>query len=173
MKHRLQKGFTLVELMVVVSIMGVIFGVIVTASGGIQRRSRDTQRQSDLRNLQSALQQYYADQNFFPISSGFNLSTVTQLQSSTGCGASCPTGSAKTYTDKIPKDPVTSNPKPYIYIAEQTASSAGGCTNGTTVATKCGYYYLCAQLESVTAGSGAAPTRCTSAGYNFGVTPTR
>lgn len=81
-------GFTLIEILVAITIMGVIFGVIITSSTAVQRFARDTQRQSDLKAIQSALQHYYADNNSYPDS-------LTKL-----------TSGAKVYLQKIPVDPV-------------------------------------------------------------------
>lgn len=54
-----KKGFTLVELLVVISIIGVLAAVIIAGVSGARAKSRDAKRVADLQNIQLALQFYY------------------------------------------------------------------------------------------------------------------
>ncbi len=61
-------GFTLIELTVVIAILGIMAGtliVIVNPLGQLQK-ARDTQRKSDLRRIQSALEMYRSDNGSYP-----------------------------------------------------------------------------------------------------------
>jgi prepilin-type N-terminal cleavage/methylation domain-containing protein len=51
-------GFTLIEIMIVVAIIGILAVVVAVSSGGSSASSRDAKRQADLRQLQSALETY-------------------------------------------------------------------------------------------------------------------
>lgn len=162
-----RRGLTLIELLVTISIIGVVFGVIISSAGIIQKYGRDAKRQSDLRSLQSALQQYYADQNFFPDDSSstpFKLSGVGAVTSLTSSiGNPIPPPSAKTYLNNIPSDPTLGTGTPYFYKAYASLSDqATDCDNSTT---KCFYYILCAKLENIAAG-----TYC-GGSYNLQITP--
>jgi len=53
-------GFTLFELLVVISIIGVITALAVVSYSQAQIRARDSRRQQDLKSWQKALEQYYA-----------------------------------------------------------------------------------------------------------------
>lgn len=57
------KGFTLVELLIVVGIIGILLAVTSTAYTLAQRRSRDTRRITDMKAIQSAFEQYASDHN--------------------------------------------------------------------------------------------------------------
>lgn len=155
-----QQGFTLIELMVVVVLLGVLFGAVANVSTGINRRGRDSQRQTDLLNIQSALQQYYADEHVYP-------ETMPTVLS--GLAFVGPSG--KMYLTKTPTDPAQTDPSgtrgtPYCYIS-QIAQGVDGCSNAVNSTTKCEYYQLCANLENISAGATACT--CNTKAYNFSV----
>ena len=59
-------GFTLVELLVVISIIGILTMVGAVAYSGAQKKARDTQRKTELDALSKALIMYYNDNGVFP-----------------------------------------------------------------------------------------------------------
>ena len=61
MKQKLQKGFTLIELLVVIGIIGILLSMIVASFSTAQSSSRDALRRSDIKVIQDAFEQYYAD----------------------------------------------------------------------------------------------------------------
>jgi prepilin-type N-terminal cleavage/methylation domain-containing protein len=62
-------AFTLVELLVVITILGVLASIVLVNLSGGRERARDAQRKNDLRQLQTALRMYYNDFQEFPTSS--------------------------------------------------------------------------------------------------------
>lgn len=60
------RGFTLVELLVVMAIMSVLIGISVAGLGYAMRRSRNIARQAAVTNLDRALESYYSDQQQYP-----------------------------------------------------------------------------------------------------------
>lgn len=60
---RLQRGFTLLELLVVIAIIGILLALGTVSFSTAQRKSRDARRQGDIKALQDAYEQYYADNN--------------------------------------------------------------------------------------------------------------
>ena len=56
-----QAGFTLLELLVVISLIGLLVGVGTVSYTSAQKKSRDSRRKSDLKAVQSAFEQYYSD----------------------------------------------------------------------------------------------------------------
>ncbi len=61
-----QKGFTLIEMVVVIAVMGVLMGLAFRGFAGIQESTRDTRRIADLRRVQTALELYFARCGHYP-----------------------------------------------------------------------------------------------------------
>ena len=59
-------GFTLVEILVVIAIMGVLMTIIIASIANARAKSRDNKRISDLKEIQLALEQYYDQTNNYP-----------------------------------------------------------------------------------------------------------
>jgi len=66
------KAFTLVELLVVISIMSILTVITVSQFTSARIRSRDVARKADLNSLSKALQNYYADYGVFPTEDNFD-----------------------------------------------------------------------------------------------------
>lgn len=138
--------------------MAVGIVVLLTAIGfstfsNFQRNSRDVKRQADLKIVQSALEQYHADQNFYPTALNFS----TSLTNGTG-RTSTPSASPRVYLSQFPKDPMSSTTGyQYSYWATPT-----NCNNGSSSPTVyCTGYNLCAKLENPPSGN-SCPADTTS-----------
>lgn len=66
MKNKKRYGFTLIELMVVIAIMGILIIMGISSYKSTQMKSRDTRRKNDLRQVASALELYYNDKGKYP-----------------------------------------------------------------------------------------------------------
>lgn len=64
MKHR--KGFTLIEILIVVAIIGILASVALVGLAPAQRRGRDARRLSDIKQAQTALELYYSKCGYYP-----------------------------------------------------------------------------------------------------------
>jgi general secretion pathway protein G len=62
-----QKGFTLVELLVVISIMAILTVITVSQFTTAKKKAHDVQRKGDLGNLSKSLQMYFTDYGYFPV----------------------------------------------------------------------------------------------------------
>lgn len=113
-----QKGFTLLELLIVIVIIGILALIIVPGLVSGPKRARDAQRKSDLRGVKNALETYYNDNNSYP--SGDYAGLTGQLVTD--------------YIQTIPTDPKSGNPG---YTYEPT------CASGT-----CSAYIMTATLEN-------------------------
>jgi prepilin-type N-terminal cleavage/methylation domain-containing protein len=140
------KGFTLVELLVVITIISVLSAIGIVSFQMVLKNGRDARRQSDLGSIQSALEQYHTDQFYYP--------------QTLPAGAFQNDNQSKTYLNMIPRDPQTDSP--YCYNALPT-----NCDNATV--TKCNNYEIYAKLEN---SSSAGSYTCSGVeDYNFKVTP--
>lgn len=61
-----QKGFTIVELLIVIVVIAILAAISIVAFTGIQQRGRDSQRASDVGNITKSLVAYTADGNDWP-----------------------------------------------------------------------------------------------------------
>lgn len=59
--QRKEKGFTIIEVVLVLAIAGLIFMMVFIALPALQRSQRDTQRKGDLSRLQTALTSYQSN----------------------------------------------------------------------------------------------------------------
>lgn len=102
-------SFTLIELLIVLSIIGVL--VLLGFSNYLNsvKAGHDARRKSDLKNIQNALEVYYEDNQAYPTTLTFGTSLCHPTG---GC-------SAAQYMQVVPRDPYGAN---YIYLTDATGS---------------------------------------------------
>lgn len=66
LKKVTQKGFTIVELLIVIVVIGILAALVITTYNGIQQKGRNTERETDLKALQGQLEAYYALKGSYP-----------------------------------------------------------------------------------------------------------
>jgi len=108
-----KKGFTLVELLVVISIMGVLALIVASNFLSAQRRSRDAKRKADLATISKAITMYYNDYGYFPGSQ--------EVNQSIGTGAPLVKGEY-IYMKESPFESVDSMPR-YVYVVSTDLKS--------------------------------------------------
>ena len=69
--ERKQKGFTLIELLVVISIIGILSSIVLISMGGAREKARDAKRQSDIRQIATACELFYSDDEGYPVRADF------------------------------------------------------------------------------------------------------
>ncbi|HJM04668.1 MAG TPA: putative Ig domain-containing protein [Candidatus Saccharimonadaceae bacterium] len=67
-----QRGFTILELLVVITVIGILASIVIVSYQGIQERSRDAERDSSITEIKIALEKYYADNSQFPAACSFD-----------------------------------------------------------------------------------------------------
>lgn len=116
-----KRGFTLVEVLIVIAIVGILIGMSIVAFQAARKTARDGQRKTDLAEIKSNIEIYRTDCGEYP-------ATITFGSALNGGTSSC-TGNV--YMPIVPNDPQnTTGARRYYY-------------NRSTVNT----YELCASLE--------------------------
>lgn len=132
-------GFTLIELLVVVAIIGLLSTLAVIALGSAREKARDSERLSNLKQIQTALEFYYINNNSYPIQNepavlGAGNYACLNMD---GFG---PSGCSNAYMAQVPTDPSDYR---YQYQSEDGGTYAirgtlegdiGGLSAGTVVA---------------------------------------
>jgi len=130
-----ENGFTLIELLVVIAIIGGLSALLLPNFMSARERARDTQRKSDLKQIQKALEMYRQDNNVFPAA-----------LPAPG-GSSWTSANGLIYMNKVPSDPI--GPTPYYYSVDNPNLT----------------YFICACLENVAdSDSTNCSSSCPSAG---------
>lgn len=65
-QHKKQTGFTIVELLIVIVVIGILAAITIVAYNGIQQKGRDVKRTSDATNIKKLLEIYKADTGTYP-----------------------------------------------------------------------------------------------------------
>lgn len=143
-----QKGFSLIELMVGISIIGILMALTLTGISSSRAAARDAKRKADLELIRSGLEIYKSDCDNYPVAT-YTTNWPSQIIGD-GSPASCAV--ANVYIAAVPIDPV--NTRYYRYSS-----------NGTT-------YGICAFLEqgSGSVSCGGSSTCGTGTTCNYKVT---
>ena len=102
-----RKGFTLIEMLIVITIIALLASLILVGMGGARAKTRDARRVADLHNVMNALELYYARYSYYPK----NINTWTDLEGEL-------TG-AKIGVSRIPYDPIKAT-RTYQYGVESS-----------------------------------------------------
>ncbi|MDD4412254.1 MAG: type II secretion system protein [Patescibacteria group bacterium] len=114
MKFKNQTGFTLIELLVVIVIVGILATLTTVALSTARVKARDAKRISDIKQMQTALELYYNEENTYPPTSALDVGKAL-------VGAQ----SGKTFMGKIPAGPNTGETYTYAQINGGTSYTLG------------------------------------------------
>jgi prepilin-type N-terminal cleavage/methylation domain-containing protein len=103
-----RRAFTLVELLVVIAIIGLLSSIAVVSMGGSRTKARDLKRKTDLKQLATAVELYFAKNDSYPSTSNAWWSTCNGwvgLKGVSGANGWIP-NLAPEFMGQLPLDPV-------------------------------------------------------------------
>jgi len=119
-KDNARSGFTFLELVIVISIIGVLSAMFISSYSSTIKKSRDAKRRGDIEEIRSALEVYRISNGGYPLSLNGLLAPTVYLQ-------------------RLPADPLSGQGYSYRY------EPLVGCDNSLTL---CTTYKIGAKLES-------------------------
>jgi prepilin-type N-terminal cleavage/methylation domain-containing protein len=84
--RRSSAAFTLIELLAVITIIGILAGLTLGAAGAVRRHGATSTAKAEVAALQAACDRFYADNNSYPTNSGVNPSSSFAPTAYTGSG---------------------------------------------------------------------------------------
>lgn len=67
-----QTGFTIIELLIVIIVIGILATLVITTFSGIQRNARNRAREADVNALHSQIEYYYGQNSKYPTLANLN-----------------------------------------------------------------------------------------------------
>jgi general secretion pathway protein G len=128
-RHKGENGFTLIEIMVVILILGLLATLVVQSLRGATDKAKHTKAMADIAEMKTALDRYYIDNGSYPTTD----QGLQALVSPPG-GGNLPTNYEEGgYIQRIPMDPWGN---PYFYQSDGNSYSlksfgADGAEGGT------------------------------------------
>lgn len=108
------RGFTLLELVVTISIIAILSTVLVASFGDSRAQARDAERQTDLRTMQTAIELYRQKHGQYPAMSPISACLDSGWSMSAGCNSDFIVG-LEEFITVLPKDPLQGDGDGYLY----------------------------------------------------------
>ena len=147
-----QKGFTIIELLIVIAIIGILAGLVLNNFQGAQAKARDVQRKSRTNSIYGKLEEYYNNNAGYP-DGNFTAATLAGIDAD---ALKDTNGAAPTYTFQIaPTAPTAPTLPTSSTSGGQFFYQAYGCVNATaqvTIGATCAKYVLVTYQEKTAGG---------------------
>lgn len=138
------KGFTIVELLIVIVVIGILALLVITTYSGIQAKARNSKRQTDVQSIQTQLEAFFSQNGYYPSLTDMNSSSWldTNMKSLDQNALIDPSSPSSSKT-------LASSPTAKQYSYAVTNSSGGSCESDDTT---CAKYTLTAEYEGTVNG---------------------
>jgi type IV pilus assembly protein PilA len=160
---RKQSGFTIIELLIVIAIIGILATLVLTNFQGAQAKGRDTVRKNDINSVYQKLEEFYNENGGYPdgdlkgtVAVGINEATaISTVDVFPGIDTGALTDEdgtdmVETFSTSatLAAPTLPDNTDEYLYAAYDCAGAAAVADVGAT----CGKYHLAAFQERDTNG---------------------
>jgi len=118
-RRLLQRGFTLIEILIVMVIIAILASLSAANFQSSQRKARDVRRKNDLHQISNSLETYWNDVRSYPLPT-FD----SRIAGCDGVGAVCDWGDpfvddkGTTYMVRLPQDPRHTQGQLYVYLSD-------------------------------------------------------
>lgn len=132
-RNKLNRGFTIVELLIVIVVIGILATLVVTTYSGIQQKTRDTARKTDIAAIYGQVEAYQTENGRYPTLGNLNDAAfrTANLKGLDPAALQDPKGTAQTLADTA-----AANVYSYVATPANCDNGAGGdCTGYTLTAT--------------------------------------
>lgn len=148
------RGFTIVELLIVIVVIGILALLVITTYSGIQAKARNSKRSSDVSTIQTQLEAFFQNSGYYPSRANMNdtawLKTNMKsldTQALVDPSAANTTDCVKTHDSCFAGAPAA---KTYAYVPEDSSGSSANCEADDTT---CSQYTLTATYEGTVNGA--------------------
>lgn len=149
-----QQGFTIVELLIVIIVIGILVGLVITTFTGIQQKGRNTERQTDIKAIHGQLEAYFAQEGRYPELNDLNSASWRgDKMKGLDKDALYDPRDVRAQTTKD-STPLVDTPAVDVYSYEVVHKPSTGpdvaCSNAEGSTTECNKYVLTAKQEGTT-----------------------
>jgi prepilin-type N-terminal cleavage/methylation domain-containing protein len=134
------KGFTIVELLIVIVVIGILATLVIVTFTGIQQKARNSQRQTDINAVDSHVEAFYASNGYYP--------TLADLQTSSFLSSNLKGLDPEALVD--PKGGAigaTASTTNYSYVAAGASNCSNTTASDPSTNGGCDSFTLTAKLE--------------------------
>lgn len=133
-----QSGFTIIEILVVLVIIGILMVLIVSTHASIQRTNRNHERQRDIQDIYQQLEAYYVNDSVYPTLADMNNARWINTNMKTLSRESLRDPSSNSYH-------LAAKPQVGVYSYDVRSANGSACDNVKNI---CAHYTLTATLEA-------------------------
>ena len=147
LKKRSQ-GFTIVELLIVIVVIGILALLVITTYSGIQAKARNAKRQTDIQSLQTQLEAFFSQNGYYPSLTDMNTASwrATNMKSLDQNALIDPSSTCNPSTTSCLVASAVA--KSYAYSVKDSTGASCEATD-----TNCAQYTLTAEYEGTVNGS--------------------
>ncbi|HVX24340.1 MAG TPA: prepilin-type N-terminal cleavage/methylation domain-containing protein [Candidatus Saccharimonadales bacterium] len=148
------QGFTIVELLIVIVVIGILALLVITTYSGIQSKARNSKRSTDIGDIQTQLEAFYGENSYYPSLADLNSPSwrSDNMKSLDSAALVDPSNTTCDPTDAAKPCLVdAAAAKSYAYVVKD--SSGNSCESKDT---DCANYTLTATFEGTVNGKSTA-----------------
>lgn len=153
-----RSGFTLIEMLVVITIIGVLSSIGLATFTSAQKKARDARRKNDLTTVAKALEVYFNDQGLYPADDNSSYQIQGCFDGEDPTEKNCPWGSAFQHANTTPST---------VYLIALPADPSTGQTYYYDAAADRKSFQLYARLENTL--DPAVPKDLNNNPQNYGI----